>query len=398
MIFKSSVSSLLANKLRSILAMLGIIIGVGAVVAMLAIGAGAKQSVLARIQSMGTNLLVVRPGQRGSHGVMSGTAQTLAPADALAIVKDADHVVQVSPVVSGSAQIKYFNHNSNVSVNGVAGTYLAIRDYQLAKGRLFTEEECDRLARVAIIGPTTAKDLMGRGDAVGERIKINGINFLVIGVTVAKGDKGFFNPDDQVLIPYTTAMKQVFGLDHLREIDIQAQSEKDLNTVQSEVETILRTQHRIRPGHQDDFTIRNQADIIQTASMITSTFTILLGSIAGISLLVGGIGIMNIMLVTVTERTREIGIRKAVGAKERDILRQFLLEAVLMSGIGGLFGLVGGIGTAQLVAALTSFTPIVQATSALLALGFAASVGIFFGFYPAKRAAMLDPIEALRYE
>jgi len=277
-------------------------------------------------------------------------------------------------------------------------TYFGIRNFTIDKGRIFTDAETESSARVAVIGPTTAQNLMGDSDPVDQIIKLNGINFRVIGVLTSKGDQGWSNPDDQAIIPYTTAMKQVFGLTRLREIDIQAQHESMLNQVQTDVTLLLRKRHRLGDRYDNDFTISNQAEILAQASQVTQTFTILLGSIAGISLLVGGIGIMNIMLVTVTERTREIGVRKAIGAKDRDILRQFLLEAILMSGLGGLIGVGLGIGIAMGISRFTSFSTIVTGSSIFYSLAFACSVGVFFGFYPAKRAAALDPIEALRYE
>jgi putative ABC transport system permease protein len=397
-IIKVGIRSLWANKTRSFLAMLGIIIGVGAVIAMLAMGAGARKMVLARISAMGTNLLVIRPGQSGQHGVASGTRQNLTLEDAQAIVAEVQGVRRIAPVVMGNIQAKYMNRNSRVSLAGVSVTYLPIRDFVVEKGRPFTETEVDQTTRVAILGPATVEDLFGLDDPLGEAVKLKGINFTVVGVLKAKGDQGWFNPDDQILVPFTTAMKQLFGLDYLREIDVQAEEGADLTKVQESLTAVLRKRHKIQEGIADDFNIRNQADIIQTATEMTNTFTILLGGIASISLLVGGIGIMNVMLVTVTERTREIGIRKAIGAKERSILTQFLVEALITSGLGGLIGMGAGVGAAKVIAATTSFTTEVEAFGILIALSFSAFVGIFFGFYPAWRAARLDPVEALRYE
>jgi putative ABC transport system permease protein len=397
-IVKVALKSLLANKLRSLLAMLGIIIGVGAVISMLALGAGAQQQVMERIGSMGTNLLIVRPAQRGSGGVMSGTAQSLTVADALAIVEELPEVRQVAPVVSGSVQAKYLNKNSRTSVLGTAETYLPIRGFELERGRMFTEIETDRMARVAVLGPSTVENLFGAEDPLEKVIKLNGINFRVLGVLKAKGDQGWANPDDQIVLPYTTAMKQVLGQERLREIDVQVVDGVDLAVAERSVGALLRQRHRLQPEAEDDFQIRNQAEILEAASSVSRTFTILLGGIASISLLVGGIGIMNIMLVTVTERTREIGVRKAIGAKERDILRQFLIESILMSGLGGLLGVGVGIGGAAVVSRLTEFGAVVQIQSVLVSLSFSAAVGVFFGYYPARRAAQLDTIDALRYE
>ncbi len=397
-IIKVALKSLWANKLRSFLAVLGIIIGVGAVIAMLSIGAGAKRQVLDTISSMGTDLLVVRPGQRGTGGVISGTQQNLTLEDAEAVVAEVANVKCVAPVVQGRAQVKYFEKNTATTVQGSSATYFEIRNFEIERGRPFTEHEAERMARVAIIGPMTAENLMGQDDPLGSVIKINGVNFNVIGVTKSKGDQGWFNPDDQVIVPYTTAMKQLFGLEFLREIDIQGKPGADLIKVQDDTTEVLRRRHRILPDMPNDVEIRNQADIIATASSVTQTFTILLGTVGAISLLVGGIGIMNIMLVTVTERTREIGIRKAIGAKERDILRQFLFEAMFMSCLGGLIGVGSGILVAKTIGALTQFATSIQPLNVITAMSFAAGVGVFFGYYPARRAARLNPIDALRYE
>ncbi len=397
MILKVAVKSLAANKLRSVLAMLGIIIGVGAVISMLALGAGAARSVKERFSAMGTNLLIVRPAQRGSMGVMSGTQQNLTVEDAQALVGVAG-VRRIAPVVSGNVQAKYLNKNSRVSVLGTTNTYFPLRDFKVERGEGFTDADTDRMSRVAVIGPVTATNLFGTLDPLDKNIKLNGMNFRVVGVMKAKGDQGWFNPDDQVVMPFTTAMKQVLGQEYLREIDIQAEDGADLDKLQADVFALMRTRHRVQAGAANDIDIRNQADMLEAANSVSQTFTMLLGGIAGISLLVGGIGIMNIMLVTVTERTREIGVRKAIGAKNKDILRQFLLEALLMSGLGGVLGVGLGYGGAKVLPLVSQFEAEVEPFSVLLALGFSAGVGIFFGFYPAYRAARLDPIEALRHE
>jgi putative ABC transport system permease protein len=397
-IVKVGIRSLLANKLRSLLAMLGIIIGVGAVISMLAIGAGAKQSVLSRISAMGSNLLIVRPGQSGSHGVASGTQQNLTLADAEAVLAEAKGIRRIAPVVNGNAQVKYLNRNSRSNVTGTSSTWLGIRDFSIDKGRSFTEQEVENGSWVAVIGPVTAQNLLGFNDPVGEVIKVKGMSFTVIGVLTAKGDQGWFNPDDQVIVPYTVAMKQLFGQDYLREIDIQAQDGFDLTALQNEVTAVLRKRHRIPEDGDLDFEIRNQADMIRATTDITKTFTYLLGGIASISLLVGGIGIMNIMLVTVTERTREIGVRMAIGAKRSNIRTQFLIESMILSGLGGLLGSVAGVLGAKIIAAASPFPAAVEWSGVLLAISFSAMVGIFFGWYPARRAAALDPIESLRYE
>lgn len=397
-VLKVALRSLMANKLRTLLSMLGIIIGVGAVISMLALGSGAQKQVLDSIQSMGTNMLVIRPGQAGMRGVSQGNQDNLTLDDAEALLDKVQSVTSVAPVVSGSAQLKYFNRNSRTNLTGSSITYFPIRNFEVEKGRPFSENEVNGRSRVAVLGPVTVENLFLTENPLGKTIKVNGINFKVVGVLKAKGDQGWFSPDDQILIPYTTAMKQVLGLEYLREIDVQIADKADVNAVQEDAERTLRRLHRIREGQDDNFNIRNQAEMIETASSFSQVFTILLGGIASISLLVGGIGIMNIMLVTVTERTREIGVRKAIGARNRDILLQFLLESLLLSCIGGAIGVIAGVGVAIGVDVFTEFPTLIQLPSIILAFSFAVAVGVFFGFYPANRASQLDPIEALRYE
>ena len=404
MLVKVGAKALLANKLRSFLAVLGIIIGVGAVISMLALGAGTRDNIMKRVSSMGTNLLIVRPGLAGRRGVMTGISQTMTVDDALAIAREVPGVVWLTPVVSQNVQLKYFNKNANTSTLGVAPSYLEVRNFALGHGRMFTDAEVERMARVAVIGPTTAENLFGKDEPVGETIKVKGINFQIIGILEAKGDQGWSNPDDQVLIPITTAMKQVFGVERVREIDILTDTSLASNAPVVEAATqLLRKRHRIQDGAENDFNIADQAEMISMAASFGTTMSILLGSLGGISLLVGGIGIMNIMLVTVAERTREIGLRKAIGARERDIRNQFLFESVMVSGCGGVLGVGLGVGVAMLIPYLAKlsgaeFTTLVEWKSIVIALGVSVAVGIFFGYYPASRAAKLDPIEALRYE
>ncbi len=395
-VLRVGLRSLLGAKLRSILAMLGIIIGVGAVIAMLALGSGAQQQVLDRFSALGTNLLIVTPGQRGSHGVTSGL-QELTLEDALAIAREVPGVEMVAPGVQGSVQAKYANRNTRTSVFGTTVTYLPIRALAIERGRPFTEGEADRMARVALIGPEAARELFAESDPVGETVKLNGINFRVIGLLKAKGE-GWGSPDDRLIVPLSTAMKILFGLDALRTIDVQARAEGELEQVQAGITRLLRQRHRLREEVPDDFSVRNMAEIRENASEVTGIFKWLLGGIAAISLLVGGIGIMNIMLVTVTERTREIGVRKAIGARESHILTQFLAESVIISGVGGVLGLALGAAAAALIPRFGPLQTRFEWASAFLAIAVAAGVGVFFGFYPAWRAARLDPIEALRHE
>ncbi|HPO12155.1 MAG TPA: ABC transporter permease [Candidatus Hydrogenedentes bacterium] len=397
-VLKVALKSLWANKLRSFLAVLGVIIGVGAVIAMLAIGAGTKNEVVGRLKSMGTDLLMIRPGQRGMGGVRSEARRNLKKEDAEAILAEIPNVLAVAPVVQGRCQVKYYENNSAINVLGTVSTYFRARNYELDRGRLFTDNEAEGMARVAIIGPTTVKNLMVQDEPLGATIKVKGLNFKVIGITKPKGDQGWFDPDDQVIIPYTTAMQQVLGTDHFNEVDVQGVSGADLTKIQDDITELLRRRHRLQPEDDNDFNIGNQAEILETLSTVTRALTILLGSVGAISLIVGGIGIMNIMLVTVTERTREIGVRKAIGAKDRDILRQFLFEAMFMSCLGGLIGVFSGIGVAKTIGAFTQFSTFIQPQSVIIAMTFAAAVGIFFGYYPAYRAARLNPIDALRYE
>jgi putative ABC transport system permease protein len=400
-IIKVALKSLLANKLRSFLAMLGIIIGVGAVIAMLAIGTAARKQMLGFVSALGTNLLVVRPGQTSFRGVVSGNAQNLTVDDALAITT-IPHVSMVAPVVQGGGQIKFEGKNTRPNLLGSTPTYFTIRSFEVEPnhGRTFNQTELDRQERVAVIGPVTATNLFGDAEPLDQVIKIKGINFRVIGVMKSKGDQGFFNQDDQVIVPLTTAMKQLFGLTFVREIDVNADDEQNLSQIQSGLADLLRKRHRLLAEQDNDFDIRNQAEMLATRMQTVQLFQMLLIGIASISLLVGGIGIMNIMLVTVTERTREIGVRKAIGAKERDIMTQFLLESLLMSGVGALLGSAAGVGAAALIPRLTDnkLPTLIDPFSIVLSVSFAAGVGIVFGLYPAWRASKLDPIDALRYE
>ena len=392
--------SLAANTMRTVLAMLGIIIGVWSVISALALASGAQKKVFDQMSSLGTNVIMVTPGQRGTGGVITGSQTNLKVDDAQAMLRIPE-VSRVAPVVRGGAQAKHGNKNTRPNLLGTTATYFAIRNFQIQSGRVLSDADCDAAARVAVIGPTTAKNLFGDTSqaAIGQSIEIKGVHYRVIGLLVAKGDQGFFNPDDQIIIPYTTAMQQVLGIDFLNEIDLSGKDETQLATIQTKATLLLRKRHRLMDDVDNDFNVRNQADVLNATSTINTVLSLLLGGIAGISLLVGGIGVMNVMLVTVTERTREIGVRKALGARQRDILRQFLIESVVLSATGGIIGALIGVGTAKFISAIQSnITLVVNTPSILIALGFSTAVGIFFGYYPARRAAKLHPIDALRYE
>lgn len=396
-IIKLALKSLFANKLRSFLAMLGIIIGVSAVISLLSLGAGAQKQISEQVSSMGTNILSIRPGSRNTGGISSNAVNTLKLEDAEALVTEVDEVEAVSPVASGNYQIKYFNKNTSSNVNGVASTYFLIRNIKADKGRLFNSNEGESGMRIAVIGSQVKEDLFGNSDAVDETIKIKGINFKVVGTLEKKGD-GMSSPDENIYIPYNVAMKQLIGIDTPRSVDVKGFDGVDMAQVEEKIKVVLRKKHQLPENAEDDFMIFNMAEMIKQSESFTQIFTFLLGGIAGISLIVGGIGIMNIMLVTVTERTREIGIRKAIGAKEKDILRQFLIESVVMTTSGGLIGILLGYSISKLIGIFVPFPPIVTMTSIIVSISFSTVVGIFFGYYPAKRAAKLDPIEALRYE
>jgi putative ABC transport system permease protein len=398
-----ALGALRANKLRSFLTMLGVVIGVGAVIAVVALGRGAQQSVNARISALGTTLLTVMPGQVVRTGIAAETDRAaLTIADARALQEaNSPLITDVQPEMSRNFQVQYLTTNTNTSVIGTTANYLEVRKYQLAAGRMFTDADDEDSRRVAVVGSVAAEDLgvANPNDLVGQNVRIRGIQFEVIGVLASKGATGGFgNPDDQVLIPLGTAQFRVFGTDRIRQIGVIAASEDRIPNAMAEIQKVLRREHRLRPGRDDDFQIRSQADFLNTLGETTQIFTFLLSGIAAVSLLVGGIGIMNIMLVSVTERTREIGVRKALGATPKNILLQFLIEAVVLCLLGGVGGIVFGWAGAAALAKFGNFNTAVAPSSILLAFFFSGFVGILFGVWPARRAAGLDPIQSLRYE
>jgi putative ABC transport system permease protein len=396
--------ALARNKMRSFLTALGIIIGVGAVISMVSIGEGARQGVEDRFNSMGTNLLFVSPGSRHRGGVHTGSGgwQTLKPEDAVAIQQQCSAVKYTSPSSSTRGQVVYGNKNWNTSIQGTGARYPEVRNWDVDQGSYFDESQEKAAAKVAVLGSEIVKNLFEGEDPLGKVIRIKSIPFRVIGTLKSKGESGgWFNRDDMIAVPYTTVMKRLTNQDYISSIDISAVSATQTKEAQAQIEELMRIRHKIMPGSEDDFQVRNMSEIAEGAQQATQIMTILLGSIASISLLVGGIGIMNIMLVSVTERIREIGIRMAVGAKQKDILLQFLTEAIVLSVLGGGIGVIFGVGLSKVlhyIPTFSSFTTRVAPGAILLAFLFSASVGIFFGFYPARKASRLDPIDALRYE
>ncbi len=399
-IFRVALGAVRANKMRSFLTMLGIIIGIAAVITMVALGEGAQRSVQERLQGLGTNVLTVRPGQQFSGGVDRGDAQ-LTTDDAEAL-RDAEGgaIVAVAPQMQSRLQVEYGARNSNSSVIGTWPSYFPVNNHALATGRSFTEGEERGRRRVAVLGAGMGERL-GVGETrqlVGQTVRIGGTAFEVVGVLESKGGEGFNNPDEAVYIPMATARFRVFGSDRVGSIGVQAANAAEMDAAMVQIDEVLRREHRIRPGEASDFTIRNQATLLNTFQETARTFSFLLAGIAAVSLVVGGIGIMNIMLVSVTERTREIGIRKALGARRRDILLQFLIEALVLCLAGGVIGLALGAGGSFAMRTLGDFNAPISSAAVVVALVFSAGVGIFFGLWPARRAALLAPIEALRYE
>ncbi len=402
-LFEETYFALMSNKARSGLTILGIIIGVGSVIAMIAIGQGSQSTIESSIQSLGSNLITVSPGAQRNVGAGAnqgrGSAQTLTLDDANAIRDELEFVKDISPELSGRYQITAKGTNTNTSVIGASPSYLNVRNVELENGDFISEQNLISLSKVAVLGPTTAIDLFGEdAEPIGQSVRINRIDFKVIGVTKTKGGSGFTNQDDMIFIPISTAQKFLAGSERVSSISIQAVDEKSMSFLQEEVANLLLVRHNISDPLMADFTVMNQTDIVSAASAVTNTFTMLLGSVAAISLLVGGIGIMNMMLTNVTERTREIGLRKSVGATRGDINIQFLTEAIILTFVGGILGVFIGWLVSFAMSQFAGVATAVSLSSVFLAFGVSALIGIVFGYYPAKKASQLSPIEALRYE
>ncbi len=393
--------ALFANKMRSILTMLGIIIGVGAVIAMVAVGMGVRQQVTNSIASLGSNMLIIRPGASLSGGLRgaAGSKTTLKYEDALAIQKKIKEAQYVSPAVHGSGQLVNGNQNWSTGIQGVTPEHMIVRDLKISHGSFFTEKEMTSRSRVAVIGTTVSTNLFGEENPVGKTIRVSNQPFRIIGVLESKGQSSVGqDQDDVVLIPLTTAMDRLLAITYVHMIYVQVTSQEKMAEAQGRIETLLRQRHHIMGAKDSDFQVQNLTSLMNMLSETTTMLALFLGSIAAISLLVGGIGIMNIMMVSVTERTREIGIRKALGATFRNIMTQFLIESVVIGVIGGLIGIACGIGIAMAIAKFGGFQTVLTAAPIFVSFTFSVGIGLFFGIYPARKAALLDPIEALRYE
>lgn len=395
--------SLASNKSRSALTILGIVIGIGSVIAMISIGQGASQSITSKVESLGTNLLVVQPGRQKSTGSVvrnaMGSSQSLKLSDAEAIEEGITNIKAVAPTVSTRKQVRVKSANTNTSIYGIDANYFSLKNIELESGAALTETQIESNSKVAVLGPTVRDTLFGEdAECVGQKIKIDSQEYTIIGVTAAKGGTGMGSSDDLIYVPLTTAQKYITGNEYLSNINIQVLSASMMDSVQVDVEALLLQRHKISDADSADFSIMNSADMLSTMTSVTGTLTLLLGAIAGISLLVGGIGIMNMMLTTVTERTREIGLRKSLGANSHDISMQFLTESTALTFIGGIIGILLGCISAWLITKLSGTTTAVTYTSVLLSFGVSALIGVVFGYYPARRAARLNPIDALRYQ
>ncbi len=402
-VFEETYMALAVNKVRSGLTVLGIVIGIASVIAMISIGAGAQSTIESSIQSIGSNLLLVYPSSARGVGEQVrggfGSATTLTLDDANAIASQVPNIAAVAPQATANAQVIYGGQNTNASVIGTTPDYMQVRNVQVTQGNFFSDADIQQYNMVAVLGPTVVSDLFATGtNPIGATIRIKNYNFRVIGVTVAQGGFGGGGADSSIYVPISVVQHFFTGSDSVSTINIEVASANDMTQAQTDITNLLLERHNIANPAQADFQVLNQASIIQTASAVTGTFTTLLGSIAGISLLVGGIGIMNMMLTTVTERTREIGLRKAIGAKRKDISTQFLMEAVMLTGIGGVLGVILGYLISLLITSITGTATTISLESVILAFGVSAVIGIVFGYYPSRRAAGLNPIEALRYE
>lgn len=399
--FQMALTSLYANKMRSLLTMLGIIIGVGAVIALVSVGMGVRSNVTSSIASLGSNMLIVSPGSSNRGGVRgaAGSMRTLKYDDSVAIKAKIKNIDYVSPTVSSSYQVVYGNNNWNTSVQGVTPEFMLIRSLAVSNGSFITTNDMNKRNRVAVIGTTVAENLFAKENPVGKNIRINNQPYKIVGLLESKGQSSMGqDQDDMVYVPITTAQERMLGITYIQSINIQVSDSNKMDQVQSEVETLLRTRHHLVGTKENDFRVRNLTSLMETVNQSTSMLTLLLGAIAGISLLVGGIGIMNIMMVSVTERTREIGIRKALGATFMNIMTQFLIESMVIGIIGGLIGIFVGCGVSRLIALVGDFQTVITLTPIIISFAFSVGIGLFFGIYPARKAARLDPIEALRYE
>jgi len=402
-IFLESLGTLTLNKMRTGLAILGIVIGIASVITLVSLGQASQKQIENQIQSLGANLLTVMPGAATSVGIREafggGTTLTYDDAKAIMTTTEVSNVTNISPELQRRSQVTAGRNNTNTQILGVTPAYLEVRNLSLSSGNFISQSDLDGLAKVAVLGPQVVTDLFGDGaDPVGQTVRINKKAFTVIGITASRGGGGFGNQDDIIFVPLTTAQKQLFGLDYLSSLAVAVRSQEVMDATRDQIGYFLLARHKINDPTAADFRIMSQTDILNTVSQVTGTFTALLSGIAAISLLVGGIGIMNIMLVTVTERTREIGLRKALGAKRKTIISQFLIEAVILTFAGGIIGMILGIMLFAVVSHLINLPFVLSFFSIILAIGVSGIIGVIFGWYPAQRAAKLSPIEALRYE
>lgn len=398
--FKMAISGMIANKLRTALTLLGVVIGVGAVIAMVSVGYGLQEQVKAKFSGLGSDKLIIFSGGRTSTGakIASGQGVRLKMEDVEAIKKKVAGISEIAPTVTTSRQVVYKNNNWTTTIQGITPNVVITEDLDINNGSMFTSRDLKSKKRVAVIGQTVIENLFDGEDPIGKVIRIDKAPYRIIGTYAEKGSSGFSDSDDKIYLPFDTAQTRMLGITYIRNINVKVSDESKINEVEENIKTVLRKEHKIKTGDYDDFSIHNMASIMDTAMDVTSKITLFLGIVASISLLVGGIGIMNIMLVSVTERTKEIGIRKALGATYRDILLQFLIESMTIGTIGGAIGVLLGVGGSYAMGSVTKFTPVISVTSIIVAVLFSMAIGVFFGIYPARKAALLNPIDALRYE